>query len=110
MLVGMLAIFNGCSSSDDGSSPSDTSADRVAIGKADSSGSCQTSHGNRCGKKSSGNCWRDEQCLKYGDCCSDAESVCGIEPTEGQMCGGFAGIACPSGMTCVDDPNDSCDP
>lgn len=27
------------------------------------------------------------------------------------MCGGFAGIACPSGYTsCVDDPNDGCDP
>lgn len=25
-------------------------------------------------------------------------------------CGGFAGFACPDGMTCVDDPSDSCDP
>jgi hypothetical protein len=26
------------------------------------------------------------------------------------MCGGIAGIACPEGSSCVDDPNDSCDP
>ncbi len=25
-------------------------------------------------------------------------------------CGGLGGIQCPSGQTCVDDPNDSCDP
>lgn len=30
--------------------------------------------------------------------------------TEGQFCGGFAGIACPTGYTCVDDPRDTCDP
>lgn len=27
-----------------------------------------------------------------------------------RSCGGIAGIACPSGYTCVDDPTDSCDP
>ncbi len=27
-----------------------------------------------------------------------------------KMCGGIAGIACEAGMTCVDDPSDSCDP
>lgn len=26
------------------------------------------------------------------------------------FCGGIAGIPCPSGMSCVDNPNDSCDP
>lgn len=25
-------------------------------------------------------------------------------------CGGFAGLACPDGMQCVDDPTDKCDP
>jgi hypothetical protein len=29
---------------------------------------------------------------------------------EGQFCGGFANIQCPSGLQCVDDPNDSCAP
>jgi hypothetical protein len=26
------------------------------------------------------------------------------------QCGGFAGLSCPDGMSCVDDPNDDCDP
>jgi hypothetical protein len=28
----------------------------------------------------------------------------------GRSCGGFGGISCPRGQTCVDDPYDSCDP
>lgn len=31
-------------------------------------------------------------------------------PTSGQLCGGFAGFQCPEGKTCVDNPNDGCDP
>lgn len=26
------------------------------------------------------------------------------------FCGGFAGIQCPTGLNCIDDPNDGCDP
>jgi hypothetical protein len=33
------------------------------------------------------------------------------EPTPAvQRCGGIAGMPCPEGATCVDDPSDSCDP
>jgi hypothetical protein len=28
----------------------------------------------------------------------------------GAVCGGIAGIKCPGGQTCVDDPSDTCDP
>ena len=28
----------------------------------------------------------------------------------GDFCGGFAGVQCPTGLTCVDDPTDTCDP
>jgi hypothetical protein len=31
------------------------------------------------------------------------------QPT-GPQCGGIAGLPCPSGQECVDDPNDDCDP
>ncbi len=32
------------------------------------------------------------------------------EPTGSAFCGGIAGIACPDGQACVDDPGDDCDP
>jgi hypothetical protein len=31
-------------------------------------------------------------------------------PTPGGMCGGLAGLPCPEGFACVEDPSDSCDP
>lgn len=37
---------------------------------------------------------------------ADCGRVC-IEP---KICGGFAGLVCPKGLTCVDDPRDDCDP
>eukprot|EP01083_Nonionella_stella_P226253 803687_1 len=27
-----------------------------------------------------------------------------------QICGGIAGLTCPNGYTCIDDPRDTCDP
>jgi hypothetical protein len=38
------------------------------------------------------------------------QELTGDEGAKGQFCGGFAGIACPEGYACVDDPNDTCDP
>ncbi len=39
----------------------------------------------------------------------DGQAVCTpLEPAP--FCGGFAGIECPGSGTCVDDPNDGCDP
>jgi hypothetical protein len=32
------------------------------------------------------------------------------EPTDGPLCGGFAGIECPGAGSCIDDPSDDCDP
>lgn len=56
--------------------------------------------------------------LALGTACSVSEDEevtdIGISEDEvnasGQFCGGIAGIPCPSGYTCVDDPTDSCDP
>ena len=31
-------------------------------------------------------------------------------PANNCFCGGIAGIPCPDGYTCVDDPSDNCDP
>jgi hypothetical protein len=34
----------------------------------------------------------------------------GGPPGKPQACGGIAGIKCPDGLMCVDDPSDTCDP
>ena len=47
------------------------------------------------------------------DPCLGAAAVCGPTgsciPTS-EFCGGFAGVPCPEGLVCVDDPRDECDP
>jgi hypothetical protein len=37
----------------------------------------------------------------------ESKGECELAPT---FCGGFAGIPCPDGQACVDDPSDDCDP
>jgi hypothetical protein len=54
--------------------------------------------------------------LLVGQGCASSESApSNIEESEHEIfgdprCGGIAGLRCPSGLTCEDDPNDSCDP
>ena len=53
----------------------DDDAPRQRIGKSDWSpvGTCK----DACdGKTASGNCWCDDLCATYGDCCSDKATVC----------------------------------
>ena len=53
--------------------------------------------------------------VTYGNDCEAAaagvsiasKGECEPEPT---FCGGFANIPCPDGQSCIDDPNDGCDP
>lgn len=40
----------------------------------------------------------------------DLPGKCSATPVAGSTCGGIAGIACAAGLTCVDNPDDSCDP
>jgi hypothetical protein len=52
-------------------------------------------------------------CIEDAACAPDAAGVCKAacvpdEPTA--QCGGITGQACPPGLECVDDPNDTCDP
>lgn len=52
----------------------------------------------------------------YGNACGAAAAGVSIDhpgeckTAEPQACGGIAGIRCPDGQTCVDDPDDTCDP
>ncbi|WP_375765437.1 hypothetical protein NR798_27405 [Archangium gephyra] len=48
-----------------------------------------------------------------GSACSptaDASTQTAALAQGGEFCGGIAGIPCDEGFTCVDDPNDDCDP
>jgi hypothetical protein len=52
----------------------------------------------------------------YGNACTAAAAgVCidhqgQCQAASAHPCGGIAGVKCPAGQTCVDDPSDSCDP
>ncbi len=99
ILLAAVALASGCSSSES-SSPGDTAskdARRVAIGKADLLGSCQSGGQPICGGKAPhGNCHCDAACVSFGDCCADAAGVCGIgggECTDNKQC--------PSGQYCA---------
>lgn len=52
----------------------------------------------------------------YGNACTAAAAGMNIDhegecaPPKPLTCGGIAGIPCPDGQNCVDDPGDSCDP
>ena len=104
----------------------------LACGPVDS---CVDSCG---GKSKSGACWCDDGCAAYGDCCADKASTCdppdcpdvcpqicagedvpvlpaecpvpSCDCDEKVLCGGFAGLPCPEGLHCFDDPEDDCDP
>jgi len=50
---------------------------RGPIGKADLAGSCAAQGANSCGGPAqNGNCWCDDLCEGYGDCCSDYVTEC----------------------------------
>jgi hypothetical protein len=84
--------------------------DRGSVGKADIVGSCEHNGEALCGGRGKGNCWCDDACVEYGDCCEDADDVCGIEPPppEGELCGGIAGLPCDEGEFCFFTPEQSC--
>ena len=48
--------------------------------------------------------------LLLGACDHDDATLRQGELQEPIACGGFAGLACPDELSCVDDPNDDCDP
>ncbi|MEM6996890.1 MAG: hypothetical protein AAF721_40685, partial [Myxococcota bacterium] len=56
---------------------------RTPLAKADAIGSCTAENGDtHCDGPSAGNCWCDEACADFGDCCSDVAPVCGFGPVD----------------------------
>lgn len=53
-----------------------------------------------------------DQATGGADCIGQCVDDCTTDPNGcgGSFCGGFAGILCPAGQMCIDDPTDSCDP
>jgi hypothetical protein len=79
LLATSIFGFLGCGNSGPGSS-----APRTPLGKADNTGSCKSPSGSDyCGGQSSGDCYCDELCEGYEDCCTDKVEVCDlvVEPT-----------------------------
>ncbi|MEM6990934.1 MAG: PEP/pyruvate-binding domain-containing protein [Myxococcota bacterium] len=75
----MLVAFGlaAACSAGTGSSGDEAEVDRGPLGKADAAGSCRGDDGETfCGGKSAGACWCDDQCVDFGDCCSDIAPVC----------------------------------
>lgn len=107
-LLFLFPLLGACTvESSDGGSP-DT--ERGNLGKADLVGSCEHPVKDLCGGKGKGNCWCDEACVDFGDCCSDAADVCGIEPEppEGTACGGWLGDTCADDEFCAYEPGQHC--
>ncbi len=73
----------------------DVGEERGPIGKADLFGQCRDEKRDRCGGKSSGNCWCDEACSTFGDCCSDYADAC-----EGESCDPT--LLCGQAISCVE--------
>ncbi|MEM6995509.1 MAG: hypothetical protein AAF721_33675, partial [Myxococcota bacterium] len=75
----MLAACGGASGGRDAAAV-DTQ-DRAPVGKADQTGTCMTADTDFCGGQSQGNCWCDDLCEQFGDCCADKPVACdGEEP------------------------------
>ena len=73
------------------------------LGKADGVfGSCEVGNKDFCGGPApAGNCWCDELCVDFGDCCADKVDVCGGEGNEDptpKLC--LGDNACDDGEVC----------
>jgi hypothetical protein len=104
--LGFIAAA-GCSAGDSGSSTEQSASELLPARTCASSTQCaKTEH---CTTED-GVCNRPPGCGPNKLCPALCYGTCQPRPTEPQFCGGIAGFPCPEGQTCVDNPNDDCDP
>lgn len=108
-----LSFLAACDTSPSDGEPASTAGaeeDRGGLGKADLVGSCEFQGYELCDGPGVGNCWCDDLCVYYGDCCHDADDVCGIDvpEPEGEPCGGFLGDTCGENEYCAYEPGAYC--
>jgi len=72
--------------------------DRAPLGKADNIGTCE---GACDGPALLGNCWCDDLCEAYGDCCEDKVEICDAPPSTFDSFETFRGGFCPPDIDCT---------
>lgn len=108
------ALAGACSVSDGGPTSGSGDAERGSLGKADVVGSCELPDGtDACGGKGTGNCWCDDACVDFGDCCSNAGQVCEIDDAGGDDEGGcepqLCELFCENGFATDEDGCELCE-
>ncbi|HTE50557.1 MAG TPA: Kazal-type serine protease inhibitor domain-containing protein [Kofleriaceae bacterium] len=88
-----LTLLAGCASADE---DTNISTERGPLGKADLIGTCASTDCD--GPSDGGNCWCDEACVEFGDCCADRVEIC--EAPVAPTCGGLAALRCGEGFYC----------
>ncbi|MEM6989584.1 MAG: hypothetical protein AAF721_03780 [Myxococcota bacterium] len=119
-LLGLLAA-GACSVETEPATSGETN--RARLGKADAFGSCAAADdADWCGGQSAGNCYCDDACEEYGDCCADFTAVClpdECPQTCGEWCSqaatcdvpagcGNPGCKCPEPTVCPNECPDTC--
>ncbi len=114
LLLSLFVPLAACDTAPDAAESGSVTEERGPLGKADNIGSCEAADGGDfCGGASQeGNCWCDDLCESFGDCCGDKPEVCdGVEPPvelclqDDQCDSGFCDHTeclsnCPDGMIC----------
>ncbi len=104
---GFALMLTACGGDDDGGGgggggDGGGGGGRGPIPIADLSGSCADTDCD--GLAPGGNCYCDEDCTRYADCCDDYLVAC----SDGASCGGFAGDQCERPTYCHYAPSDMC--